>query len=58
LKIREDHEFAGMQLQNTLMGRYEIAKEVPLDDFINKPVDEWNKPLAMHTLEANFQWES
>jgi molybdopterin-containing oxidoreductase family iron-sulfur binding subunit len=25
----DDHEFAGMQLQNTLMGRYEIAKEVP-----------------------------
>jgi len=49
-KSGEDYEFAGMQLQNTLMGRYEIAKEVSLDDFINKPVDEWNKPLAMHTI--------
>lgn len=49
-KTGEDYEFAGMQLQNTLMGRYEIAKEVSLDDFINKPVDEWNKPLAMHTI--------
>lgn len=46
----ETHEFAGMQLQNTLMGRYEIAKEVSLEDYINKPVDEWNKPLEMHTL--------
>ena len=49
-KTGEDYEFAGMQLQNTLMGRYEIAKEVSLEDFINKPTDEWNKPLAMHTI--------
>jgi len=43
------HKFAGMQLQNTLMGRYEIAKEVTLDTFLNKHVNEWNKPLEMHT---------
>jgi len=49
-KTGEDYEFAGMQLQNTLMGRYEIAKEVSLEDFISKPTDEWNKPLAMHTI--------
>ena len=49
-KSGEDYEFAGMQLQNTLMGRYEIAKEVSLEDFINKPTDEWNAPLAMHTI--------
>ena len=49
-KTGEDYEFAGMQLQNTLMGRYEIAKEVSLDDFINKPTDEWNAPLEMHTI--------
>ncbi|WP_379966832.1 TAT-variant-translocated molybdopterin oxidoreductase [Epilithonimonas sp. UC225_85] len=49
-KTGEDYEFAGMQLQNTLMGRYEIAKEVSLEDFINKPVDDWNAPLAMHTI--------
>ncbi len=49
-KTGETHEFAGMQLQNTLMGRYEIAKEVSLEDFINKPVDDWNAPLKMHTI--------
>ncbi|MCG2793756.1 MAG: TAT-variant-translocated molybdopterin oxidoreductase [Weeksellaceae bacterium] len=49
-KTGEDYEFAGMQLQNTVMGRYEIAKEVSLEDFINKPTDEWNAPLAMHTI--------
>ena len=49
-KSGDGHEFAGMQLQNTLMGRYEIAKEVSLEDFINKPVDDWNAPLKMHTI--------
>ncbi len=53
-KTEDEHEFAGMQFQNTLMGRYEIAKEIPLDDFLNVPFDDehkgWNKPLEMHTL--------
>ena len=48
------HEFAGMQLQNTLMGRYEIAREVPLDTFLNVKFDDeklgWNKPLEYHTI--------
>ncbi|HAY3505094.1 TPA: TAT-variant-translocated molybdopterin oxidoreductase [Elizabethkingia anophelis] len=48
-KTGEMHQFAGMQLQNTLMGRYEIAKEVPLQTFLHKDVNDWNKPLEMHT---------
>jgi MoCo/4Fe-4S cofactor protein with predicted Tat translocation signal len=55
-KVSGEHEFAGMQLQNTLMGRYEIAREVPLDDFINvafdDPKDGWNKPLEYHTING------
>ncbi|MGR3855196.1 TAT-variant-translocated molybdopterin oxidoreductase [Chryseobacterium indologenes] len=55
-KTGEDHEFAGIQLQNTLMGRYEIAKEVPLADFINVAFDDehkgWNKPLEYHTISG------
>ncbi|MDR2206103.1 MAG: TAT-variant-translocated molybdopterin oxidoreductase [Flavobacteriaceae bacterium] len=53
-KTGETHEFAGVQLQNTLMGRYEIAKEVPLENFLNIPFDDehkgWNKPLKMETI--------
>ncbi len=53
-KTGDEHEFAGMQLQNTLMGRYEIAKEVTLDAFINVPFDDqlkgWNRPLEYHTI--------
>ena len=48
-KTGDYHEFAGMQLQNTLMGRYEIAREVPLDTFLNVKFDDeklgWNRPL-------------
>src|SRR5690606_36445807 len=45
----EKHEFTCMQMQNTLMGRYEIARQASLDDFINKPVKEWNEPAVMPT---------
>ncbi|MEN2433973.1 TAT-variant-translocated molybdopterin oxidoreductase [Weeksellaceae bacterium A-14] len=55
-KTSGQHEFAGMQLQNTLMGRYEIAKEVPLETFLNVPFDDehegWNKPLEYHTING------
>jgi len=55
-KISGEHEFAGMQLQNTLMGRYEIAREVTLDTFLNVKFDDeklgWNKPLEYHTLNG------
>lgn len=57
-KTGAEHEFAGMQLQNTLMGRYEIAREVSLQDFINVPFDDakngWNKPLEYHTLNGSL----
>lgn len=57
-KVAGEHEFAGIQLQNTLMGRYEIAKEVPLADFINVPFDDhkhgWNKPLEYQTINGSM----
>lgn len=53
-KVKGMHEFAGMQLQNTLMGRYDIAREVPLETYLNVAFDDkingWNKPLEYHTL--------
>ncbi|WP_345991020.1 TAT-variant-translocated molybdopterin oxidoreductase [Chryseobacterium sp. Chry.R1] len=55
-KTGEEHEFAGIQLQNTLMGRYEIAKEVPLTEYLNVAFDDehkgWNKPLEYHTISG------
>src|SRR5690625_6001492 len=49
------HEFATMQMQNTLMGRYEIARQESLDDFLNKPADEWNDPSVMLTWRGISQ---
>ncbi len=55
-KTSDEHEFAGMQLQNTLMGRYDIAKEVPLNTFLNTAFDDehngWNRPLEYHTING------
>ncbi|SMC84803.1 TAT-variant-translocated molybdopterin oxidoreductase [Moheibacter sediminis] len=48
-KVGDKHEFACMQMQNTLMGRYEIARQATLADFINKPTEEWNEPSVMPT---------
>ncbi len=48
-KIEGVHEFASVQLQNTLMGRYEIARDATLDEVLNKEVKEWNPPTEMHT---------
>jgi len=53
-KTGKKHEFAGMQLQNTLMGRYEIAKEVPLQSFLHKDVNDWNAPIEMHTYGGSL----
>ncbi len=37
------HEFACIQLQNTLAGRHDILKEVTLADFKTKDSKEWNE---------------
>ena len=44
----------GLQLQNTLMGRYEIAKEVSLDTYSKRRCKQWNKPLTMETLQGTL----
>ncbi len=42
-KTASIHEFACVQLQHTIMGRDEIIKETILEDYINKPKEDWNK---------------
>lgn len=37
-----DHEFACVQLHNTLMGRGDILKETTLEEFNSKSPEEWN----------------
>ena len=49
-KAEGSHEFANIQMMNTLMGRYEIAREASLDDYLNKPSEEWNEQPTMDTF--------
>jgi hypothetical protein len=44
-----------MQLQNTLMGRYEIAKEVPLETFFTKMLT-MEQTIGNAHLRRYFQW--
>lgn len=43
-KTNKMYQFACIQVQNTLMGRYEIAREITNSTFISQPPDKWNKP--------------
>lgn len=45
----EMHEFASMQMQGTVMGRYEIAREVSLQTYLEKDPKEWNEPAKINT---------
>ena len=40
--VSGEHEFACIQLHNTLMGRGDIIKETTLDKFNNEPKESWN----------------
>jgi len=42
-KAEGTHEYACVQLHNTLMGRGDIIKEATLEEFITKDAKEWNK---------------
>ena len=54
-KASGTHEFACIQLQNTLMGRDKIMREVSLADFINKPSEEWNEVETLETHNGKEQ---
>tara|TARA_B100000575_G_scaffold169651_1_gene135745 strand:+ start:1559 stop:4615 length:3057 start_codon:yes stop_codon:yes gene_type:complete len=45
-KLKGDHEFACIQLHNTMMGRDEIIKETTLEEFITEDKTVWN-PTVM-----------
>ena len=45
-KVKGDHEFACIQLHNTMMGRDEIIKETTLEEFIQEDKSVWN-PTVM-----------
>ncbi|MDG2194850.1 MAG: TAT-variant-translocated molybdopterin oxidoreductase [Polaribacter sp.] len=48
-KVSGTHQFACTQVQKTIAGRHEILKQASLDQVVNAPVHDWNKP-AMASL--------
>ena len=50
--VAGEHEFACVQLQNTLMGRGDIIKETTIEDYNNVDSKEWNK-VPMVSLDHN-----
>ncbi|GIR99355.1 MAG: hypothetical protein CM15mP102_01760 [Flavobacteriales bacterium] len=49
-KIKGDHEFACIQLHNTMMGRDEIIKETTLEEFIEKDKSVWNPTVMVSKI--------
>lgn len=52
------HEYACIQLHNTLMGRGDILKETTLEDFINKSAEEWNPKPQVSLNHQNVKASS
>ncbi|GIZ14704.1 TAT-variant-translocated molybdopterin oxidoreductase [Capnocytophaga catalasegens] len=52
------HEYACIQLHNTLMGRGDILKETSLQDFINKSAKIWNPKLQVSLNHQNVKASS
>jgi molybdopterin-containing oxidoreductase family iron-sulfur binding subunit len=50
--VSEEHEFACVQLHNTLMGRGDIIKETTIEDYNNVDSKEWNS-VPMVSLDHN-----
>jgi len=50
--VAGEHEFACVQLHNTLMGRGDIIKETTIEDYNNVDSKEWNK-VPMVSLDHN-----
>jgi molybdopterin-containing oxidoreductase family iron-sulfur binding subunit len=49
-KVEGNHEFASLQLQNTMAGRKDIIVETTLADYVNKGKEEWN-PTPMFSKD-------
>ena len=52
VKAEGVHEFASVQMGNTMMGR-KIVNETNLDTFLNGSVNDWNETPMFHTYEGH-----
>lgn len=57
-KVSGNHEFASLQLQNTMAGRKDIVNEATLSDFINKDKEEWNPTPVFSKDHQEYPFDS
>ncbi len=57
-KVSGNHEFASLQLQNTMAGRKDIIVETTLADFVNKDKEEWNPTPQFSKDHVEYPFDS
>jgi len=57
-KVDGNHEFASLQLQNTMAGRKDIIVETTLSDFVNKGKEEWNPTPMFSKDHVEYPFDS
>jgi molybdopterin-containing oxidoreductase family iron-sulfur binding subunit len=53
-KVNHIHEFACIQLQNTVVGRSSIARETDLETFLKTPKEVWNEEEQIETYRGKL----
>jgi len=57
-KVSGNHEFASLQLQNTMAGRKDIIIETTLSDYVNKDKEEWNPTPVFSKDHQEYPFDS
>jgi Fe-S-cluster-containing dehydrogenase component len=57
-KTKKNHKFSCIQLQNTLLGRKNIAREVDLQTFLKKKKKIWNKEEKINTYKGKLSFDN
>jgi len=57
-KVSGNHEFASLQLQNTMAGRKDIIVETTLADFVNKDKEKWNPTPEFSKDHVEYPFDS
>ncbi|MGX1023746.1 TAT-variant-translocated molybdopterin oxidoreductase [Psychroflexus sp. MBR-150] len=57
-KASGNHEFASLQLQNTMAGRKDIIVETSLADYVNKDKEEWNPTPVFSKDHKEYPFDS
>jgi molybdopterin-containing oxidoreductase family iron-sulfur binding subunit len=57
-KVEGNHEFASLQLQNTMAGRKDIIVEATLEEYVNSAKKEWNPTPVFSKDHQEYPFDS